>query len=90
MALVANLVTSIFTITALALALVSLRAWWHTRSSKVLLLTIGFTLFFIKGVFFSYQLFSSPEWQAVSFVPGLVLDVAALIVFYAAVVQRRR
>jgi hypothetical protein len=90
MVLVENLVTAVFTVIALALALVSLRAWFHTRSRKVLLLTIGFSLFFLKGVFFSYQLFATPDWQAVSFVPGLILDVAALIVFYAAVVQRRR
>lgn len=90
MALLENLVTAVFTVVALALTLVSLRAWWHTRSTKVLLLTIGFSLFFVKGVFFSYQLFKAPDWQSVVFVPGLVLDVAALVVFYVAVVQRPR
>lgn len=67
-----NITTAAFTAVALAIFLVSLRAWWHTRSQKILLLTIGFAIFFAKGVFFTLRLFTTPDgWWWSRVVPGL-------------------
>jgi hypothetical protein len=85
-----NLTAAALTVFALALTLVALRAWRHTRSPKILLLTVGFGLFFIKGVVISVLLFREVAWEESVFLPSLLLDLVILAVFYAAVIKRSR
>lgn len=90
MALLENLAAAAVTVVALALALVAARSWWHTRSEKVLLLTAGFTLFFLKGVIISVVLFREVAWEEKVFLPTLLIDLGILAVFYVAVLTPTR
>lgn len=81
-----NLVTAALTVVALGLTLIAFRAWRHSRSNKVGLLTLGFTLFLIKGAMLSAGLFYVTPWEQL-LVPSIVLDLGILAVFYAAVLS---
>lgn len=83
-----NLTTGALTVTALVLSLVAWRAWRHTESPKVLLLAFGFGLFFLKGMVLSAGLFISGHWETEVLLPTLVIDLAALSLFYAAALRR--
>lgn len=85
MTVLENLTAAAFTVVALTLAILAFRAWWFTRSTKVLLLTIGFSLFLLKGLFFSFNLFTTPDWEQRSFIAGILIDIVALVCFYGAV-----
>lgn len=83
-----NLVVATLAVVALSLTVVALRAWWFTRSRKVLILAAAFLLFFAKGTFLSIGLFTSPTWQQDLFLPSLVVDVGVLLLFYWAMLRR--
>jgi hypothetical protein len=83
-----NLATAALTVLALALTIIALRAWMHTRSRKVLFLALGFGLFFAKGVVLSIGLFTTAEWEDRFLLPSLLLDLVALSLFYASVLKR--
>lgn len=85
-ALVENLVTAALTVVALGLSAISFRAWRHSRSPKVLLLTVGFALFLAKGAMLSAGLFVVAPWESL-LVPSLVFDLVILGVFYLAVLS---
>lgn len=85
-ALLENIVTAALTVVALGLTLIAYRAWRHSRSSKVGLLTLGFLLFLVKGLMLSTGLFVIADWNQL-LVPSIVLDLAILGVFYAAVLS---
>ncbi|MBW3582280.1 MAG: hypothetical protein KY455_04180 [Euryarchaeota archaeon] len=85
---VASLATGALTAVALVVALVALRAWWHARTTKVLLLALGFLVFFVKGLFLSVMLFIEPRWAMESLVPAVFLDLVAIGSFHAAAVAR--
>lgn len=82
-----NLLTPAFTVVALALTLVALRAWRHARSPKTLLLALGFGLFLTKGIILSVGLFYSGQWEDQLLLPGLLLDLGALSLFYLAILR---
>lgn len=88
MALWENVVTAGVTVVALVLSLVAFRSWWFTRSGKVLLLALGFSLFFVKGVIVSAGLFLSRDWGERFLLPSLLIDLCALGLFYGAVLRR--
>lgn len=90
MTVLENLAAASVTIVALALALVAARSWWHTRNKKVLLLTVGFALFFVKGVIISIVLFNEPAWEQKVFLPSLLIDLGILAAFYVAVLTPTR
>lgn len=81
-----NVVTAALTVVALGLTIISLRAWRHSGSNKVALLTLGFTLFLAKGAMLSAGLFLVQPWEQL-LVPSIVLDLGILAVFYAAVLS---
>lgn len=82
-----NLVLAAYTVLTLIVGLAAWRAWAYTRSRKVLLLAVGFSLLFAKAAFLSIGLFAVPEWESL-FVPSLVLDLIVIAVFYLAVLHR--
>lgn len=88
MAAAENVVTAAYTIVALALSLVALRSWRYSGSRRVLYLALGFLLFFVKGVLLSVGLFLTEDWARRLLLPSLAIDLAALGVFYGAVLRR--
>lgn len=88
MPLLENLATAAMTVIAASLTVLSLLAWRHSRSRKVLFLSVGFGLFFIKGLALSAGLFLSVDWGERLLPPSVILDLVILLVFYAAVLQR--
>lgn len=88
MAAVENILTAGVTALAVLLAALSWRAWLHTRSTKILLLAAGFSVFTVKGLLLTVGLFTDPDWEQDLFVPSLLLDALALVLFYLAVLKR--
>lgn len=84
-AIVENVVTAAFVVVALAMTAISFRAWRHSRSQKVLLLTVGFGLFLVEGLMLAVGLFTVQPWEQL-LVPSIVLDLAILGAFYMAVI----
>lgn len=84
MALLENVATAGLTVVALGLTVIALRAWLHRRSRKVGLLALGFGLFLAKGLMLSVGLFWTQSWGSL-LTPSLLIDLAVLGVFYAAV-----
>ncbi len=85
-AITQNVVTAALTAVALALSVISLRAWYHARSQKVLLLASGFVLFFLKGLVLTIGLFTVSPWNQL-LLPSLFFDLGILVVFYVAVLK---
>lgn len=81
-----NLTTAALTVFAAVLTAIGLRAWRHAGSTKVLLLTAGFGLFFVKGLMLSLGLFLYPDWERL-LLPSVVFDLAVLGVFYLAILR---
>lgn len=84
MSATANLAVAGFTVISVALALLGLRAWRITASSRLGWVVAGFAFFAAKGVLLSILLFRVPEWQQAAMVPALGLDLLALGSFYVA------
>jgi hypothetical protein len=84
MAVLENVATAGLTVVALGLTVIAVRAWLHRRSRKVGLLAAGFGLFLLKGLILSFGLFWGPDWGSL-LTPSLLIDLAVLGVFYAAV-----
>lgn len=86
MAVLENLATAALTVVAVGLTAIALRAWLHRRSRKVGLLALGFALFALKGLMLSVGLFAADDWTAL-LAPSILIDLAALGVFYGAVLS---
>jgi len=84
-----NVATAIVTITAAVLSVISLRAYLHTRSGKVLLLFLGFLIFLAKGILLSVGLYFL-RWGSQLLTMMVLLDVAILAVFYLSILKRSR
>lgn len=88
MVAIENVATAAMTLTAAIVAGISLRAWLHTRSQKVLLLTAAFVLFFMKGLVLSIGLFTAASWGDALLGPSVVLDLGILLMFYFSILKR--
>lgn len=84
MSVAANLCVAGFTVIAIALALLSMRAWRMTDSPRLAWVMAGFGLFAVKGALLSVLLFQRPDWQEAGMIPALGIDLLALGSFYAA------
>jgi diacylglycerol kinase len=78
---------ALLTAVAALLVAVSVRSWLHTRSRRVLLLTVAFSLFLAKGLLLTIGIFRDAAWKESLAAPGIALDVAALVVLYLAVLR---
>ncbi|HLE47600.1 MAG TPA: hypothetical protein VI818_04820 [Candidatus Thermoplasmatota archaeon] len=83
-----NVATAAFTVFSLALFAIALRAWYFTRSPKVLLLSIGFGLMLVKALVLSVLLFTSRTWGESAMLASLIMDLGVLGAFYGAVLKR--
>jgi hypothetical protein len=78
------------TVFSLAITVISAFAYRKTGSRKVLLVTIAFAMFFIKGVFYSIALMqANVDWDLV-IISSLVLDFMILILLFIAIVVRKK
>lgn len=87
MAVAENLIVAAYTVLAMIVSLAAWRAWRYSRSRKILLLAVAFTVLLAKAVFLAIGLFWVPEWEAL-FVPSLILDLVVIVLFYLAVLRR--
>lgn len=83
-----NVATAAMTVAAAVLTTIAVVAWGHTRSRKVLMLAVGFGLFFVKGVILSVGLFTTTTWASALLPFSILFDLAILLLFYLAVLQR--
>lgn len=83
-----NLAAASLTVLAVALVLLAIRAWWHARSPKVLLLTFAFGLVLVKGIVLTVALFLPGGWSENVVLATLLLDLVVLAFFYAAVFRK--
>ena len=83
-----NIATAAFTVFALALFAIALRAWFYTRSPKILLLAAGFGLMLVKAIVLSVLLFTSRSWGESAILASLLIDLGVLGSFYLAVLKR--
>lgn len=82
-----NIATAAMTVTAGVLAAIAVRAYLHTRRTKVFYLMVGFVVFFFKGLLLSAALFLSDDWGAF-LSASILLDLAILALFYLAILKR--
>ena len=77
-----------FTVIALALFVISILAYRRTRKSKLLMVSIAFLFFLIKGLWLSYYLFTVPEetW-GIFLLPVIILDTVILLLLYLSLVK---
>ena len=78
-----NVASGLLVVVSLALTLIAIRAARHAGTRKVQLLALGFALFSAKSLLLTWALFTLPEWERI-LAPSLLLDIAALGVFYLA------
>jgi hypothetical protein len=88
MVVLENLAAGAVTVTAATLTILAFLSWLYSRSRKVLLLTLGFLLFLVKGIMLSIALFLTPSWGTFFLPASLLLDLVILLLFYFAVLQR--
>jgi hypothetical protein len=87
MSILASVVTAAFTVLAVVLAVVSIRATRFSGTRRTLYLSVAFALFAGKGALLSIGLFVMHDWTLL-LVPALLLDMAALTAMYLAVLHR--
>ncbi len=83
-----NLSFAVLTVLASALFVISLLAYRRTKSSKVMMVSIAFFLFFLKGLWLTYHLFTVPEDAWGTFLlPVALFDSLILIILYLSLVK---
>lgn len=81
--LIENVVTAALIVVAIVMTGIAFRAWRHSRSRKVLFLTLGFGLFLVKGLILGVGLFTVTPWEQL-LIPSIVFDLGILAMFYMA------
>ena len=83
-----NLSFAVLTILALALFVISIFAYRRSKNNKILMVSTAFLLFFLKGLWLTYSLFTYPkgEWE-VFLAPVAVLDCVILILLYLSLLK---
>ncbi|MFP4000550.1 MAG: hypothetical protein ACLFSM_04560 [Thermoplasmata archaeon] len=86
--LIYNLSFAVLTVLALVLSVISILAYRRSRKKKLILVSIAFILFFVKGLWLSYALFDIPKEAWGSFlIPVAVVDCLILILLYLSIVK---
>lgn len=83
-----NLSFAVLTVLALALFVISVLAYKRTKRLKLLMVSLAFLLFFVKGLWLSYYLFTIPEetWN-LFLLPIALFDTVILILLYLSLVK---
>lgn len=85
-----EIVIALVTIFALAIMLISAFSYKRSGSRKVLIVTAGFGLFFVKGVILSVGILQEdPDW-AMLILYSAILDLLVILLFFTAIIVRRK
>ncbi len=86
--LIYNLSFAVLTVFALVLSVISILAYRRSRKKKLMLVSIAFIFFFVKGLWLSYALFEIPKSDWSPFlIPVAVLDCLILALLYVSIVK---
>lgn len=85
--MVYNVASALLTVLAFALTLLGILAYRRSKEKSMAFITFAFFLFFLKGIWLSYRLFTSANWRAF-WAPVLIMDTIILITFYISAFKR--
>jgi len=88
LSLIYNLSFAFLTVLALVLSVISILAYRRSGKGKLLLVSIAFILFFVKGLWLTYSLFNIPIGSWAPFlIPVAILDCLILILLYISLLK---
>ena len=82
-------VVALVTVLALAITIISARSYKKSGNRKVLLVTITFAFFFIKGLVLSYGVLMGSVGYEDMLLYSSVLDLIILILLFSSIIIRR-
>ncbi len=86
--LIYNISFAVLTILAFALSIISLLAYSRSKKGKLLIVSIAFILFFVKGLWLTYSLFNVPKENWHPFlIPIAILDCIILVLLYISILK---
>ena len=89
MIMIYNISIAVLTILAFTLSIISILAYFRSKKGKLLMVSIGFILFFVKGLWLTYSLFNIPKESWHPFlIPIAVLDCIILLLLYISLLKR--
>jgi hypothetical protein len=85
-----EIVIALVTIFALAITVISSYSYRRSGNRKILIVTLGFGLFFIKGVILSIGILQDKvDWEMLILYSS-ILDLIVIVLFFAAIILRRK
>lgn len=72
------------TIFALTIFIVSLTAYMRVKSKRILIVSIAFALFFVKGILQSIALFNNADFSAIN----ILFDTAIILLLAFAILKK--
>lgn len=88
--MLAEIMIAWITVLALAISVISVVSYRRSGSRKMLLVTSGFTLFFVKGLVLSMGILSTQvDWKSLVMY-SILLDTIILVTFFAAIVLEKK
>lgn len=85
-----EIVIALVTVFALAIMVISAFSYKKTGNQKILLVTAGFGLFFVKGVILSVGILQEDmDWEMLIMYSS-ILDLLVILLFFAAIIVRKK
>lgn len=84
-----EIVIALVTVLALAITIISARSYRRSGNKKVLLVTITFALFFVKGLVLSYGVLTGDMDFGTLLLYSSVLDLFILASLFASIIIRK-
>lgn len=88
MVAIVNILLAAVTVVALALCIIALVAWRRVRDVHMILLSVAFAIFFVKGLFLTVALFVNWSDLGSLLVLSSIFDLAILALFYGFTLRR--
>jgi hypothetical protein len=84
-----EIIIALVTVLALAITIISARSYKRSGNRKVLLVTVTFALFFVKGLVLSYGVLTGDMDFSTLLLYSSVLDLFILASLFASIIIRR-
>jgi hypothetical protein len=85
-----EIVIALVTIFALAITVISAFSYRRSGNRKLLIVTMGFGLFFVKGVILSIGILQEKvDWEMLILYSS-ILDLFVIVLFFAAIILRKK
>ncbi len=84
-----EIIIALVTVLALAITIISARSFKRSGNRKVLLVTITFALFFVKGLVLSYGVLTGEMDFSTLLLYSSVLDLFILMSLFASIIIRK-